>query len=130
MSFDLDFNPVHEEETISPALPRPHEIVDLSGTFGKAEVQWNVEKLLAFFKLHGKWCSFDIGTLRRFYEMNKWNPDEIFFGLVGGWYDDGGFGGWAHPPEVFLVSTPKGMWMVTDRFINRCAKNIQKRAAA
>jgi len=108
---------------------RPAEIPNLSehaagllNTFGKTEVEKRAERLVHFFVLRGRWCSFTLEELLRFYESRGWNPATPFFGLAGAWFDDGGMGRWAEPDDVFITCDSSGNYFVTDRFVERCAQ--------
>ncbi len=126
--FDFSFKPVIEDEESENKFPKPAQIFDLTGTFGKAEVEWSAMHLIEYFKLRGAWTTFTIAELTRFYEMKGWNSNTMFFGLLGGWYDTGGMGGLAAPRRIYLVCLPDGKWCVTDKFIERCARNIKQAA--
>lgn len=97
----------------------------LLGTFGKSEVEQTVWRLLKFFQLRGYWCDFTIDELTRFYHHQGWNPNQMFFGLMGGWFDDGMLFSYKHPLGVFLACDPNGQYRVTREFLERCAKNTE-----
>jgi hypothetical protein len=102
----------------------------LSSVFGKSEVEQSAGKLIQFFQSRGRWCEFTIDELRRFYELKGWNYNSAFFGLTGAWYDDGGLaGGWAMPKETYLAFDDSGKAFVTAAFVERCGRNLKKRAA-
>jgi hypothetical protein len=101
----------------------------LASTFGKSEVEATAERLIRFFQMRGYWCEFTIDELTRFYKLKDWDPNPMFFGLMGAWFDDGGMCGWGTPKETYLAVDVHGKYCVTDLFIIRCAKNLRKKAA-
>src|SRR3989344_1231231 len=66
------------------------------GGFGKHEVEVTAGRLIHFFRHKGGWCLFTISELADYYKMMCWSPERMFFGLMGAWYDDGGFGSWRY----------------------------------
>jgi hypothetical protein len=92
----------------------------LSGTFGESQAEEVVKKLLAFFQSRGYWCRFTIDELMRFYKLKGWNPAPMLYGLAA-------TGGW--PSDIMLVGDRYGDYNVTDKFIERCGKNLGKTAA-
>ena len=93
------------------------------GTFGKCEVERSAGRLVRFFQSKGRWCNFTFSELARFYEQNNWDLNEMLFGLMGVWYDDGGLGGW-RISQSFVGHTGSKL-CVSDMFIKRCAGKIK-----
>jgi hypothetical protein len=92
----------------------------LSTTFGESEVEQVVKKLLKFFQVRGYWCCFTIDELTRFYKSQSWDPAPMFYGLVA-------LPGW--PKDIMMVGDEHGQYGITDKFIERCGKNLKKMAA-
>jgi len=128
-SYTAPFVVVNEDFSMKMQYVRPHQITSLTRCFGKAEVELAAGRLLEYFRLRSIWCSFTIEQLQNFYKEKGFEPGGMFFGLIGGWYDDGGFGGaWREPGEIYLACDKSGNYCVTDKFIARCSQNL-KRAA-
>lgn len=109
---------------------RPSEIPlwgESSGlsTFGTAEVELIAGHLLKFFKERGSWCSFTIEELEAFYRRNSWDPNQMFYGLIG-WFvhSDGMMFHLYHRKECLLIPDPWGNYRVTNLFIERCARQL------
>lgn len=98
----------------------------LPGTFGKAEIEWAAERLVRFFQEKGYWASFTITELLAFYNKNKWDPNLMFFGLMGTWHDDSPFrwvseeSPWQETP-VYLGIDGAGNYFITEAFVMKCA---------
>ena len=107
---------------------RPDQISDGHfGGFGKAEVEWAAEKLIAFFKSRGYWTGFTLNELHRFYKGKGWETDNVFLGIMGAWFDDGmAFMRWREPADVFIAVTERGVHFVTNNFIDRCANAVRE----
>ncbi len=128
------FKPIIESASMTMCPVRPDDFVFihgnvLGGTFGKTEVETTARRLIEFFQLRCCWCEFTIDELGRFYKLKGWDPNAMFFGLMGAWYDDGGMGGWALPQHTYLCVDGHGKYCITDKFIDQCARNIKKKAA-
>ena len=108
---------------------RPEDITDMKGTFGKHEVEASAERILVFFKERGYWCECSLDELTRFFDRLGWNPDSMFFGLLGGWYNDGGMGHWEVPRHTYFIFDKRGGCAVTNHFVDVCGKNVKRRAA-
>lgn len=97
-----------------------------AGMFGKHEVELAAGKLVAFFQKKGRWDKFSITELYNFYKSNNWNPDLMFFGLSGRWFDDSPIMILTGTPwvesDTFLVLGFDGYYRVTDLFIQKCLK--------
>ncbi len=78
---------------IQPYL-QPKDITKPPYVFGKHEVEDAAIKLLEFFVIEkrGEWQPFTFFELHIFYNARRYNPNEMLFGLMGPWYDDGGIG--------------------------------------
>ncbi len=73
---------------------QPRDIVVPPFVFGKHEVEDAAIKLIEFFvaRKNGEWSTFTFKELHDFYVDHRYNPNEMLFGLMGPWYDDGGLG--------------------------------------
>lgn len=89
------------------------------GSFGKAEVEEAAGRLVMFFQKMGRWGLFTITELAAFYRRQGWNPDQMFFGLSGTWFDDGGLG--SYRCGTYLIQFRDG-YCVTEMFIDRCTQ--------
>ncbi len=98
----------------------------MPSTFGKAEVEESAGKLIAFFQRRGDWVPFTIEELTAFYRTQGWNPDYMFFGLMGAWKDDcptpASFSGTWRMGQDYLRIDIDGKYYVTDFFIRRCMR--------
>lgn len=112
-------------------VPTDGESSDLS-TFGTAEVEEIAGHLIKFFKLRGYWCSFTIDELSRFYREHNWDPNLMFYGLMGAYLHFGGgpFVGFYDRGEPLLVCDAGGNYNVTNLFIERCCRNMKKKKVA
>jgi hypothetical protein len=127
---DTDFRPLYEQPGDTHHPIRPSDITSFTGTFGKFEVEESAERIVKFFKERGRWCAFTLDELARFYTHHGWDPEGMFFGLLGGWFNDGGFGGeWDVPQYTYFAFEKGGGCMVTDRFVTQCARNVRRRVA-
>lgn len=72
------------------------DLYTFSFRFGKCEVETAARNLIQFLKerKNGEWLGFTFQELTQFYLDKGLNPDEMLFGLMGNWYDDGGEGHW------------------------------------
>lgn len=105
-------------------VPLPRELISNNdrysiGKFSKAEVEVTAWRLVQFFQKTNSWGGFRPRELIRFYTTQGWNPDTMFFGLKGYWYDDGGLGDYVQLP-IYIVEHPDGTHYVTKKFIERC----------
>ncbi|OHA89328.1 MAG: hypothetical protein A2653_01390 [Candidatus Zambryskibacteria bacterium RIFCSPHIGHO2_01_FULL_43_25] len=94
------------------------------GRFGKHEVEVAAAKLLLFFRSRGEWTRFTIRELVEFYNSQGWDPDLMFFGLSGVWYDDASLKQanreeWTDAPP-YLVLFTDGRYAITEKFIRAC----------
>ena len=87
------------------------------GGFGKAEVEIAAGKLILFLRHRGQeWRAFGLGELIKFYQQQRWNYNEMLFGLLGDWLDD----------DFHVIEPPRyvvhcGEYLaVTYEFIHRC----------
>ncbi len=124
------YTPIRETEGLPLSrLIAPGDITNLSGTFGKFEVEEAAARIVAFFTDRGKWRDFTIEEMANFFRSKGWNPNTMFFGLLGGWWSDSGFGGdWIEPRHVYFAFTKDGTCLVTEEFIGKCAKNVRRAA--
>ncbi len=77
-------------KAIQPYL-QPRDIVEPPFVFGKHEVEDAAIKLIEFFvaRKFGEWAAFTFSELHDFYVERGYRPNEMLFGLMGPWYDDG-----------------------------------------
>ncbi|MDB5224633.1 MAG: hypothetical protein JWO43_255 [Candidatus Adlerbacteria bacterium] len=94
--------------------------------FGKFEIEGAAIRLLSFFQTRGAWCAFTAEELVHHYQLKNWNPDRMFYGLLGRWFDDGDMGTWKDPADTFIVKDEAGRYCVTNLFVERCARNLKK----
>ncbi len=106
--------------------PSPNEIKlmgvasdPLAGRFGKCEVEMAAGKLLSFLQHRNKgWEEFTISDLFAYYKSKGWNPDMMFFGLLGPWFDDGmSTMDFRDTANVYLVVGDNGKYYFTDKFV-------------
>lgn len=119
------------DESVGSSYPiRPNNIkieaLGCVGFFGKFEVENVAGKLVSFFQASGRWKSFSILELVDFYRSKGWDPNFMFFGLCGVWYDDASIkeflgNPWTQSP-CYLVLGEDGKYRVTNHFIDRCAQ--------
>ncbi len=101
----------------------------LGSTFGKSEVETTAGRLIAFFQSRGCWTQFKIEELVDFYKLKGWDTNTMFFGLIGGWYDDNPLYGWSNPYETMLGFDAEGHCYITDLFLKRCSRHLKKKVA-
>lgn len=105
---------------IRPQDIKISDIGTVPGSFGKAEVEISAGRLVQFFQGRGYWCSFTIEELARYYTLRGWDPNSMFFGLAGVWYDDGIIDSWRNSDPCIAI-TGSGKCFVTAEFIDKCA---------
>lgn len=88
------------------------------GGFGKYEVELAAGRLVEFLRTRSNY-GFTFKELTRFYEEHQWNPDEMLFGLLGVWLDDGPMERVEGPPYVVHMGR---FLMVTGEFLERVRK--------
>jgi hypothetical protein len=108
---------------LQPGLVKEHP--PSAGDFGKAETEAAAGKLIAFFQARGWWVSFGIGELVSFYTERGWEIDDMFFGLIGTWYDDSSHE-FRQPEEIFIVLGNDRRYRVTNQFITLCFQGNRK----
>lgn len=114
-------------------LMRPEDVdlsEGLSSTFGKVEVERAAENLVRFFQSRGAWCPFTKEELLAFYrtQLPDEDPEKVFFGLFGGWFDDGALtGGWKIAPQL-VVRYPDERYRITNLFMEAIKNHIRKGA--
>jgi hypothetical protein len=119
--------PILVNEYANPRLDlaRPSKIENYESTFGAAEVEKSARQLVTFFQLSNQWRSFTFTELLNFYELQKWNPDQMLFGLIGPHY---------HPDYMCpmwcnrepSVVHDYNRLLVTESFVTRCSRNIKQ----
>lgn len=111
---------------------QPKEIVTSLGfgyAFGKHEVEVSAERLIDYLVFRGQgWESFSLSHMMRYYEARLWNPDEVLFGLIGPYYDDGGMGR-VQEPKAWLVHTGSAIY-ISQAFRVAVSRPTQKEARA
>ena len=132
---DLDGNcDIHVSKGVLRHTPEPERLnfgpndVDLSNglcsTFGKGEVESAAEHLIEYLQEKGenKWW-FTFGGLYLYYYNNNLNSDEMLFGLLGPWFDDGGM---MHFREdgFYIVNWGSGL-QVTEEFLKRIKRHVR-----
>ena len=124
----ISFKNLYGEFRIGRRVIQPSDINLTSGlcsTFGKAEVEKSAVGIIRFFKSKGQWISFSLLELLDFYKKDSLDQNEIFFGLLCPWEDDGMFytmlgeTSFRLPPPYFVVSFDY-KYMATDLFIKKC----------
>lgn len=123
----LEFRVVVESSGETNAVLRPEDVevspAGTAGNFGKFEVELAAGKLVQFFQARGGWVTFTITELAAFYKRKKWDPNFMFFGLLGPWYDDSlGLALMGSPwkeSEIYVVQGSDGRYRVTDLFLKR-----------
>lgn len=109
------------------SLPRPLDIPirgHLSvGRFGKAEVEESAAKLLTFLqKRNTGWAPFTVLDLVLFYRKQGWDPNYMFFGLCGQWFDDAMIVGGYTESLPYVAIGDDGRYRVTNLFIEACQR--------
>lgn len=90
------------------------------GRFGKYEVEVAAGKLMTFLQERDtEWSSFTIRELAVFYESKHWEPNMMFFGLLGPWLDDCMLGGYRESRPCLAIDDT-GAYNVTKHFVDRC----------
>jgi hypothetical protein len=105
------FQVIDERDPIRPKYSiRPSDVPirngDVAGFFGKAEVEEAAGKLALFFQSKNAWVPFTIVEMVEFFQQRGWDPNGMFFGLNGLWYDDA---------MVFMITNVA--WTESDPFI-------------
>ncbi|MCR4274503.1 MAG: hypothetical protein NUW02_00410 [Candidatus Campbellbacteria bacterium] len=95
-----------------------------TGRFGKLEVEVSAGRLVLFFqrKKGDLWAGFHLQELMKFYEENLWDPNLVFFGFWCSWLDMAS-PQWMSPDQVLLVQDDRGVFHVTNRFIEACQQH-------
>jgi hypothetical protein len=110
------------EDKPSPNEIRIRDYLSI-GRFGKAEVEESAAKLLTFFQERGVgWARFTITDLFNFYTAKGWNPNTMFFGLLGPWYDDGMLYMDYQVSRPYITIDPGGWLNVTTSFVEVCMR--------
>lgn len=123
------FLPICEDGGMLRNYPRPRDIESLLKCFGKHEVELSAGRLLEFFRTSDRWCSFTIEELTAFYKSHDgWNSNDMFYGLQGPYFDDGGMMGYREPDHIYVVGVGGGKYNVTNHFIEQCAQNLKQAA--
>lgn len=92
------------------------------GKFGKSEVEESAGKLVKFFQDRGTgWAAFTFHELHVYYTNKGWKPEEMLYGLLGAWMDDGS---WMVVESVAYVVHWCNFLTVTENFIERIKENV------
>jgi len=116
--------------SIDPTVPRPRSLAldhngPSVGKFGKYEVEEAAGKLLSFIQSRGNcWLSFTILELVEYYQTQGWDPNIMFFGLCGAWYDDSMSTLDYRKSRCCLALDPNGQYHVTSLFIETCGGRV------
>ena len=101
--------------------------VDLSNglcsTFGKSEIEYAAVHLIEYLVESGDEWHFKFDGLYRYYYAHKLNVDEMLFGLLGPWFDDGPM---RFQEDGFLIGNWGNGLQVTESFLKRIAKHVKK----
>ena len=121
----------NEKTSPAPNDIRLNAIGIVESTFGKCEVEETAGHLIAFFQAKGAWGSFKLDELAEFYRSKGWDPNNMFFGLVGAWFDDGGLSMcWVECPKPYIAFDGVGSCYVTEEFVKQCCHNLKKKRVA
>lgn len=94
---------------------------NLIGTFGKHEVEISAVHLVRYLQgIEYKNWHFTVTGLVEYYQNNKLNPDEMLFGLLGSWIDDGPWESLGDPGYIIHWGSSL---QVTSSFLNRLEKH-------
>lgn len=112
------------ENTLKKFPIRPEDINMEELSFGKCEVEMRVRNLIRFFRERkdGNWAAFLKVELERFSRETRGEVEkDVFFGLLGKWFDDAPILGGVRNAPPYIIEISKGVYAVTDLFIKRCA---------
>ncbi len=105
-----------------PTYPvRPKSIDTREIFLGKFELEETARNLVRFCQSRDGWIPFTIDDLFKYSRSVNFDPNKMFFGMMGLWEDDGGFG------EIcesfpYLVAGADGRYYFTDVFVKRCSR--------
>jgi hypothetical protein len=102
--------------------------VDLStglcSTFGKCEVETAACHLIEYLtSIDADNWSFTFGGLYIYYYNNKLNTNEMLFGLLGCWFDDGPMR--VQDDRFLIVNWDNGL-QVTQEFLKAISKHVKQ----
>lgn len=90
--------------------------------FGKAEIEWAAQRLVAFFQKRNLWHGFTIQDLLDFYrDQGIKDHSGPLYGLFGSWIDDGTLG-LCTVSRPLVVHGPNGLYYVTNLFVDVVAR--------
>jgi hypothetical protein len=95
---------------------------DLCSTFGKCEVETAAAHLIEYLRENGDTWHFKFSGLYVYYYNHQLNSDEMLFGLLGPWFDDGGLMSF-RKDGFYIVNWGSGL-QVTENFLKRIAKHV------
>lgn len=107
---------------------RPSDIplrsMRMAGRFWKAEIEAAAGMLVLFFQSRGCWGPFTISELRAFYLEKGENPDTMFYGLLGVWFDrvSTTTNPWNYPAGELIIQGHDGHYYVTNQFVDLCMR--------
>jgi hypothetical protein len=126
MTDDEDLTWVAKPLNTSTTTFKPSD-VDLSNkllsTFGKSEVEYAAMHLIKYLRKNGDTWNFTFSGLYVYYYNHKLNSDEMLFGLLGSWFDDGPM---CFQEDGFYISNWGNGLQVTERFLKRIEKHVRK----
>jgi hypothetical protein len=125
-----EFIPVIEDlKTEFPVRPkdivlRGSDNTPIAGLFGKHELEVAAGRLVAFFQMRTKWSSFSIEELTNFFVLRKWDPNTMFFGLMGSWCGEAMITNFWGSDKGYIGYCGGGRLCVSRGFIEKCNKPI------
>ncbi len=92
-------------------------------SFGKAEVEWAAKLLVRFFNRKGGWNTFTLEELSTFCKgEGEKSASAALFGLICGWYDDGGPWGTMRNSLPYIIQHGEE-FVLTTTFMKRLMPN-------
>jgi len=88
----------------------------LSCTLGKCELEVAAYHLVKFLVETGDTWSFKMPELILYYHQNKLDMNDMLFGLLGGWFDDGPMRFW---DDMGYIVNWGGTYIVTEVLVNK-----------
>ena len=94
---------------------------DLCSTFGKCEIEIAAIHLIEYLRDNGDVWNFTFTGLWTHYYNHQLNTDEMLFGLLGPWFDDGPMR--FQEDGFWIVNWGNGL-SVTEEFLKRIEKHV------
>ncbi|MDI6734552.1 MAG: hypothetical protein QMD50_03665 [Patescibacteria group bacterium] len=120
----LKFRVIQDGLKIVDYPVRPEDIDisrGLSNTFGKHEVEAAAVNLVIYCKARRcGWCPFSLSDFLQFSKKAGFDPNMVFFGLLGPWQDDAILVGGIRESFPCLVLGADGLYYITDVFVKKC----------